>query len=246
MFSRDLNGYNRQEVDEYIASLKASHEKALMEEKLKVLEAERKVLDLRNKTKEIEDREKNIKSVFESFKKMQLEGNNNIEMLRGEQLRLIYIQIQEFMRELNNKYPGVLVNSTYKKLVADIQTVLTKNEARTEQTIAGTENDSMRILLSKMQEKRVQENPKEIRIERTNDFRERTIQIKPVTEMELKAGDGYDNLVDKFLASKPDEEQPKAMPITSNGFDLKEAVTPKDDLSEIMKAFDFFNNDDEE
>ena len=73
MFSRDLNGYNRQEVDEYIASLKASHEKALMEEKLKVLEAERKVLDLRNKTKEIEDREKNIKSVFESFKKMKLD-----------------------------------------------------------------------------------------------------------------------------------------------------------------------------
>ena len=30
-----------------------------------------------------------------------------------------------------------------------------------------------------------------------------------------------------------------------NGFDLKEAVNPKLGLEEIMKAFDFFNNTDE-
>ena len=28
-----------------------------------------------------------------------------------------------------------------------------------------------------------------------------------------------------------------------SGFDLKEAVNPKDDLEEIMKAFDFYNDD---
>ena len=111
---------------------------------------------------------------------------------------------------------------------------------------ATTDNDSMRILLSKMQEKRGSEAPvREVRIERNYDSKERSIFLKPVTEMKLGADDDYENLVDKFLASKPIDEQPKAMPIVSNGFDLKEAVTPKDDLSEIMKAFDFYNDDDE-
>ena len=27
------------------------------------------------------------------------------------------------------------------------------------------------------------------------------------------------------------------------GFDLKEAINPKEDLDEIMKAFDFYNDD---
>ena len=64
--------------------------------------------------------------MLESFKKQQAEGNNNIENLRSEQLRLIYIQLQDFMQELNSRYPGVLVNNTYKKILRDIQSILTK------------------------------------------------------------------------------------------------------------------------
>ena len=86
----------------------------------------------------------------------------------------------------------------------------------------------------------------EIRIERNYESKDRAITLKPVTEMQLNDDENYENLVDKFLASKPVDEQPKAMPIVSNGFDLKEAVTPKDDLSEIMKAFDFYGGNDEE
>jgi hypothetical protein len=62
--------------------------------------------------------------------------------------------------------------------------------------------------------------------------------------MQLEKNDKYDTLVEKFLNSKPPEEQPKALKIQSSGFDLKEAISPKDDLSEIMKAFDFYKNDD--
>ena len=53
MFSTEFNGYNKNEVDKYIADLKATYEKSLMEEKLKVLEAERKVLEYKNKQKNI-------------------------------------------------------------------------------------------------------------------------------------------------------------------------------------------------
>ena len=246
MFASENNGYNRKEVDSYIAKMKESYEKALMEERLKVLDSEKKVMELRNKTEEIEERARNVQAMLESFKKAQAEGSNNIENLRSEQLRLIYIQLQDFMKELNGRYPGVLVNNTYKNLLKDIQSVLSKVSNKKDASFAGTDNDSMRVLLNKMQEKRELGNVKEVRIERNSDFKERSHFIKPVTEMELKDGDGFDSLVDKFLSTKPVEEQPKSIKITSSGFDLREAVTPTEDLSEIMKAFDFFGGDDGE
>lgn len=246
MFTTEFNGYNRREVDSQLAKMKGSYEAMLMEERLKVLDAEKKVMELRKKEKEFEEREKNIKSMLDSFRKVQAQGSSNIDILRIEQLKIIYLQILEFMKELGNKYPGIIANPAYRKLSADVQSILTKSAMKKEQTIS-TDNDSMRILLSKMQEKRGSEaSVREVRVERNTEFKERTINLKPVTEMQLNEGEEYENLVDKFLNSKPVEEQPKAMPIVSNGFDLKEAVTPKDDLSEIMKAFDFYGGDDDE
>lgn len=247
MFSTDFNGYNKREVDEYIARLKSDYEKALMEEKLKVLDAERKILENKRKTQEIEARAKNIVSMLETYKKYQAEGNKNIEALRFEQLRMVYLQLVDFLQKLNEKDPGLLLNSGYKKLLSEIEAIVKNNLSKREEIVStGTENDPMRLLLNKMQEKRFQELefPREIKIERAD--KEKTANIKPVTQMQLEENDEYDNLVDKFLDTKPPEEQPKAMKIQSNGFDLKEAVNPKDDLSEIMKAFDFYNGDDEE
>lgn len=244
MFSSDLYGYNKNEVDEYITKLKADNEKALMEEKLKVLESERKLLDIKNKTQEIEQREQNILSMLENYRKAQTEGNRNIEVLRGEQLRMVYVHLQSFLQELNVKCPGILVNNSYKRLVNDIETILSSTDAKKSESVAREkETDPMRILLNKMQEKKIQENPREVRIERNVD-RERPSQIKPVTDMKLEKDDKYDTLVEKFLNSKPPEEQPKSMKIQSSGFDLKEAINPKEDLSEIMKAFDFYSSDD--
>ncbi len=254
MFSSDIYGYNKNEVDKFISSIKAEHEKALMEEKLKVLEAERKVLEVKNKAQEVENREKNILSVLESYRKAQAEGSRNIDVLRGEQLRVVYSHLQSFLVELNNKCPGVLVNSSYKKLIMEIETILASTQAKKDEIIStGTENDPMRALLSKMQGKKIQEPPKEVKIERISSLkevkeREHPSLIKPVVDMQLNEDDNFDNLVDKFLSTKPPEQQPKSLKIQSNGFDLKEAINPKEDLSEIMKAFDFYsdsNNNDE-
>lgn len=246
MFSTEYNGYSRRDVNNHIANLKGEYEALLMEERLKVLDAEKKVMEHQRREKELEEREKNIKIMLDSFRKIQAQGSSNIDILRIEQLRIIYLQILELMKELSVKYPTVNSNASYKKLSVDVQSILTKSAMKKDQ-MATTDNDSMRILLNKMQEKRGSENSvREVRIERNSEFRERAINLKPVTEMKLNAGEEYENLVDKFLASRPSEEQPKSMPIVSNGFDLKEAVTPKDDLSEIMKAFDFYGGNDEE
>lgn len=237
MFSTEINGYDKDEVDRYISDLKAGYEKLLMEEKLKVLDSEKKVLDYKNK-------QKNIMSVLESFKKEEAEGNRNLEILRGEQLRMIYKNLLVFLNDLNTKYPGVLINKAYKNLVVDIESILEKLDARKDEMGSQfSENDPMRILLSRIQDKKTQE-PKEIKIERAQF--DRPSMIKPVCESELKNSENegeYDNLVDKFLNTKLADEPKQKSLNKSNGFDLKEAVNPKDDLSEIMKAFDFFNDE---
>ncbi len=244
MFSSEIYGYRKEEVDKYIDDLKSKHEKAIMEEKLKVLEAEKRILETKAKLQEMELREKNVYKILDAFKKSQNEGNKNIEFLRVEQLRLVYNHLLSFLQELNRKIPGLMMDNNYKKLTKEIESILSASEIKREENkSAGTENDPMRILLSKMQDKK-SDSPKEIRIERADGIRDKGSLIRPVTEMTLEEGDKYDNLVDKFLDSKPSEDEPKSLKIQSSGFDLKEAINPKDDLSEIMKAFDFYSNDD--
>ena len=75
--------------------------------------------------------------------------------------------------------------------------------------------------------------------------------IKPIYQSKI---DGkYENLADKFLSEQDTMDtaysniitsKSRAVPeVNETGFDLKEAVNPKEDLDEIMKAFDFFTDD---
>ena len=246
MFSYEFNGYNKKEVDSFISSLKAEHERKTMEERLKVLEAERKMLDMKNRSIELEKRQNKIISALETYKKTQAEGKRNIEVLRGEQLKVIYLHLQSLLENLKRKYPSIIQDSNYKTLSRDIETILKSTEEKKNEIIsARNENDPMRMLLNKMQEKKV-DKPREVQIERTNfDKIERSSsQIKPVTDMQLDDDDDYDNLVDKFLNTAPIEEEKEPIKLQSSGFDINEAINPTQDLSEIMKAFDFYTGDD--
>ncbi len=241
MFSTELNGYNKKEVDKYIANLKADYEAVIMEEKLKVIESERKLLDAKKYSTEVENRQKNIIAVLESYKKFQDEGNKNLESLRGTQFKLVYQHILAFFDELKSKYPGIEHNDSYQELLQDISKILNQNgKDNNFPKNSSLENDSMRILLNKIRyyKKGSSDVVREVHIERSGKN-----LIKPVTEMKLQDGDNYDTLVDKFLSTKP-EENDRSMKIQSSGFDLKEAVSPTASLEEIMKAFDFFNDDD--
>lgn len=243
MFSSESNGYSKQEVDKYIASLKAEHEAKLMEEKLKVLESENKLLDFKKRSLDLESREKNIMSALDAFKRVQDEGSKNINKLRLEQLSMVYQEFLLLINELSLQYKGIENNKSLNKIKNALKTIVENIEVEDENLTSktGTENDSMRLLLNKMQGyRKAQDSPREVRISRNDS----TNKIKPVTDMKLEENDGYSTLADKFLATAPVEEpKSKSAQIQSSGFDLKEAINPKDDLSEIMKAFDFYNGD---
>lgn len=243
MFSSQQNGYSQEEVDKYIARLKAEYEAKLMEEKLKVLESENRLLDFKKKSLDLENREKNIMSALDAFKRYQDEGSKNINTLRREQLNMVYQEFILVIKELSLQYRGIENNASLIKVKEALNTIVNNIEIENENLTskANTDNDSMRMLLNKMQGyKKSQESPKEVRISRVD---ERKNQIRPVTDMQLEEGENYSTLADKFLATAPEEK--KVKPIAEDsGFDLREAINPKDDLAEIMKAFDFYNPDE--
>ena len=82
------------------------------------------------------------------------------------------------------------------------------------------------------------------------DLRLRKDNIKPISNIKMNKNEGYENLVDKFLSDDSTEYQNNAYSKVfmakqkNDGFDLKEAVNPTENLEDIMKSFSFYNEDD--
>ncbi len=212
MFDTEFNGYNREEVDKYINNLKAE----LMEQKFNLLESEKKCLDVQKQKEEVEVKEKNILKaiqVFENARKFQEEGSKSIYALKIEQITLVYNKFEDFLSNIFILHPELKSDREISKQIDELNNILQKAKGETVTDIltspVNSNNDSIRALLSKMQDyRKAGDSPKEVRIARIN--------------------------------VKKQVEEPN-----SDEFDLKEAVNPKIGLDEIMKAFDFFNNSDE-
>ena len=71
-------------------------------------------------------------------------------------------------------------------------------------------------------------------------------QIKAISDLKIDKDDKFENVVDKFLMSDENDYENSAYSKIllekqkNEKFDLKAAVTPTEDLSEIMKAFSFY------
>lgn len=212
MFSHEFDGYKKQEVDNFIESMRAGYEARLMEEKLKVLASEKKVLDLKNERYELENKEKNIMTalnVIEKAKKFQEEGSHKF-------YRLVMDKLELLIKELELKFPLLQKSPNFADLLNEFKNMV-KNYRTTLDTATSitnpiySDNDSMRLLLNKMQGyKKGHDAPKEVHI-----------QTKPICSPA------------PTTQIIPDESE--------SGFSFEEALNPTQDLEEIMKAFDFYN-----
>lgn len=244
MFQTQLNGYDKKSVDEYISKLKNE----IMEQKLSILDNEQKYLDYREKRAELETKEKNLYKAVKAFQdaqKIKDEGAKTLYALKLEQLSLLYKKAENLINSIYLRHPEIEKDMQIKALFIDFEQLLNNtiekdNYSSVLNTPISTENDSMRLLLSKMQDYRMtkEKTPKEVRFERTPT--ETRIQIKPI------CADSPSHDVDAFLTSKPTEEEGKYFKKESENskFNIEEAINPKEDLETIMKAFDFFNNDE--
>jgi len=239
MFQTEYNGYDRKSVNEYIAKLKSE----IMEQKLSILDNEQKYMDYREKRAELESRERNLyKAVraFQDAQKIRDEGNKTLYTLKLEQLSQLYKKAETLIKTMYLRHPEVEKDLQIKTLFVEFEQLLnsTKDNDNYNSVLnapISTQNDSMRILLSKMQDYRnTKDKPREVRFERSQT--ETKFQFKPV------CGDSKIGDVDDFLNAKP-VDSGFFKKEEDCGFNLEEAINPKEDLETIMKAFDFFNED---
>ena len=134
---------------------------------------------------------------------------------------------------------------------------------------ASSDSDPIRVLLSRMNDhlsRAPSGQTKTATIERgklTKDIlqskteleriEEKAPIIKPIYNEKITSEEHYETLADKFLTEEPDDSiynqkfGANSYPtVNESGFNLKEAVNPKEDLEEIMKSFDFFESDNKE
>lgn len=270
-FTTSKNGYNKKEVDLFLNDL-TSKINELERDNLKISE-ELKLY--KNKEKENKDKSDSISIALTAAveKAKQIEkSSNNVYKLKIQQINLLYSKWEKLLNVILEKYPQIEEVENVKNLLHEFKNNI-KSTLKNDYKLCSitspvqTDNDTIRLLLSKLGTHSKQEPQKIVKVQRKQlpkDMRnsqselsrieDKAPLIKPIYNSTIKDGENYENLADKFLKEDVQESDAYANIITSKikdnnevdetGFDLKEAVNPKEDLDEIMKAFDFFNNNE--
>ncbi len=258
LFVSILNKKHEEEIakkDEEIKQLKQRIEalkigqKQLLSKKSSISTA---LVEAVDKAKSIED---NSKKVYEQ---------------KINQLNALQVKWEKLLDEMLEKHPDMTetknianMTQTFKNIMVD---VLSDEFSLQKGAEPKTSGDHIRTLLSRVNNKPKQESVKIERIEKTPRMKvsaeeEKTVsrptRIKPIIDITINKNEKYETLADKFLEDFDEEEQsvglnkavysktsatdPYAFPdVNESGFDLEEAVNPKEGLEQIMKSFDFF------
>lgn len=205
-----------------------------------------------DKAKEIED---SSKKVYE---------------LKINQLSALHARWEKLLEEMLKKYPELVetqnVSTMVKNFKQSMIDIMSDDFNIPKSNSTSTSGDQIRTLLSRVNKT---EKKEVVKIERKKKSKsvekaprvldERPTLIRPIVNMSMNKDEGFETLADKFLnideeeeesvglnkavCSKVSKDDPYAFPdVNESGFDLEEAVNPKDDLEEIMKSFDFYEN----
>ena len=264
------NGYNKEEVDKQVDSL-TSELQVWKDRALKAETEYIKIKEKENDIKKNgENVALALTAAIEKAKQIET-SSKNVYKLKIQQLSILYDRWETMLNELLAKNPSLEDSHNIQKLIAGFKRTIenvVSQDYETSYNGKNSNNDTMRQLLTKMSNYSKSEDKKNFaKIERNvlpRDLKtgqtelnrmEEKVMIKPITDLTLDKNERYETLVDKFLKedfeqnpqytnfmSKKLDNTDYPMP-NESGFNLKEAVNPKDDLDEIMKCFDFFNDE---
>ncbi|MGN1227876.1 MAG: hypothetical protein ACI4TX_04450 [Christensenellales bacterium] len=261
------NGYDVNEVNKFIKNQEMSYSLQCDKQKDRIMQLSKENEMLKQKLADYIAKEANISNALliavEKAKQIE-EGSKKIYELEIQKLRLLFNKYKVFLDDLINSHSDSSSIKTTKALIEDfkksINTTLSTNFNGNIKTVSAY--DPMRALLSKMNTYIAKRNldASKVIADYDNDTREERIfdhfyeknNIKPISNVELKDDEKFENVVDKFLEVGDEEANALAKHIINgdedyknNGFDLKEAVNPTESLEEIMKDFDFYLGDDD-
>lgn len=238
MFLTEKDGYNKKQVDAKLADMLA---------------------ELTLLKRSLEEKDKlnfGLAGALEKSKEIEASAQNLYE-LKIKKILILYKNLAKSFNRLFSLYPQVEefddIKASFDKFADAVATAFIRpDDNKNINSAVNTENDTMRLLLSKMSTYPVTEKPaakpRSANIRRKDSKTPHKILQRNLPKFSADT-DGYDSPADKFLATGETQnnayskilnhKNPNDLYPTPNesGFDLKEAVNPKDDLEEIMKAF---------
>lgn len=277
------NGYDTNEIDDYLLKLNEDYETKFREQKMRINDLKREIAETKEQLNSFKEKNSNISDALvvavETAKQIE-SSSKNIYELEIKRVRSLYDKWKNFLDELMQKYPQLRSKYDTKLLLEvfskDIDKILKQNKKTIEQKEAvasnlnetiGSNTIGLRMLINKMSnvnrpivsnsiskadtpiirnEKPSEETLARHQIESMAIDEQKRLkdQIKPIADMELDSDEMYENLVDKFLSDDDMETNAYSKILLekqkNDGFDLKEAITPTEDLDEIMRSFSFY------
>ena len=247
-------GYSQLEVDSYIERLKNDYEGRLAEQKDRIFYLKDQVEKLTSSS----DSEL-MASLLTAVEKAKMIENSskNIYELETKKLNLLYNKMENLLKEENVENSRSIKNELL-SLIQDCRNSLQHNiEKQSKNIKESSGGDPVKRLLSKMmginnfsERNEIEEDNSYIEDKTQEITKKEEVRVAQIRRQEPKRPEPKE--FNKFLSNNStlDGSNFEHIMFTNknsdtsddSGFDLKEAVNPKEDLEEIMKAFDFYND----
>ena len=263
-FDINKKGYDVEQVDNFINKLTLKYEEKLSEQKDRVFSLKNELAVLNERLETYRDKDKQISQalVYAVEKAEQIEGNaSKLYDLEVNRLRLLYRQWQDIIKKIPLEDASSELSNELTIFTQTVSEVLEQNARiggnMIRKDLHKNSNNYIRNLLNRM-DYAINSKPKQTSKSVLNNMstetekeNARTIDLSGKLDKIKVKGSG--NMADNYLNS--DEEAPSVFSRTitrktqkkqEEGFDLEEALNPKEDLDEIMRAFDFFIENQEE
>ena len=229
MFKIVKKGYDPEQVEDFVAKLKKDYEEHLALQK-------KRIFELKNELEKVSaprDTELVHSLVVAVENAKQIESSSkNIYELETKKLGLIYSKMEKLVSEENLSN----VRGTLLKLIQDCKLSLQNNIDEKTRNLSQTQvDDPIKKLLDKMMSK---DKSQSFETQKEAKFAE--IKLSPIAKQQQSS---VQSKPQQKKASDDDQNSAEDASIQEvPAFDFKEALNPKQDLSEIMKAFDFYND----
>lgn len=262
-FDINKKGYDTEQVDTFINKLSVKYEEKLSEQKDRVFALKNELSTLEDRLNNYKDKDKQISQalIFAVEKAEQIEGNaSKLYDLEIKRMRLLYKQWEDVVL----KVTSCDVPTQLKREIAEFSKTITQVLEQNNRIGAGVirqdlhknSDNYIRNLLNKM-DYAINTKPKDKELteravfnnlsKETKKENNRVIDLSGKLDKIKVKGTG--NMAENYLNSDETDESnvfaknithKRAPKPTESGFNLEDALNPKEDLDEIMKAFDFF------
>jgi len=257
-FNISKHGYETREVDKYIDELILKYEDRLAEQRKRIVDLKNDLTHTQKQIESYSSKDNQISQVLmvavEKTEEMEKNANKAYE-LEMKRIDVLYSAWKDVVEELED-IKAVSNNEYLKEMLSIFHTNLEKSlSSKKDKEIVGKENyvksvlEKMRNLITEKEDieevvfdefsedyKKIKEEDKKEKARLSNINNHINDFVKKASDGGKRSGELYDQgsaYEKNFLHN--------CVKDSSNGsaFDLNEALHPKEDLEEIMKAFDF-------